>query len=40
MGFLHKIYANPSMEQGRKAIEKIVPPEDLHHAPLWKGKEP
>lgn len=35
-----RIYTKPSMEQMRKAIEKIVPPEDLHQAPLWKGKEP
>ena len=34
-----RIYAKPSMEQMRKAIEKIVPPEDLRQAPLWKNKE-
>ncbi|MBI9093570.1 MAG: tyrosine-type recombinase/integrase [Sphaerochaeta sp.] len=34
-----RIYAKPSMEQLRKAIERIIPPEDLLEAPLWKDRE-
>jgi len=34
-----RIYAKPSMEQLRKAIERIIPPEDLLETPLWKDRE-
>jgi hypothetical protein len=27
------------MEQLRKAIERIIPPEDMLEVPLWKDKE-
>jgi len=34
-----RVYAKPSMQQIRRAIESIVPPDGLRQEPLWKGKE-
>ncbi|NCB97707.1 MAG: integrase [Bacteroidia bacterium] len=34
-----RVYAKPSLQQLRSAIEKIVPKSDQEQPPLWQGKE-
>jgi hypothetical protein len=39
MGFIHRVYAKPSVEQMRQNMEKSIPEEAYRQKPVWTGKE-